>query len=166
VRTTYAGLGVAALLLAFVVGCLSMLFLAEWSAFALCLPVAFVAPAVGLIVLARHMPRKSPSGAEEAAKWLAFKRYMENIEQYSKVEEVQQIFDRFLPYAVAFGLERSWIAKFAQANTPPPPWYYPGSYMARGRAAGAGGASAPRWDPPAGLLPVPKGVEQAGPCPA
>ncbi len=166
VRTTYAGLGVAALLLAFVVGCLSMLFLTEWSAFALCLPVAFVAPAVGLIVLARHMPRKSPSGAEEAAKWLAFKRYMENIEQYSKVEEVQQIFDRFLPYAVAFGLERSWIAKFAQANTPPPPWYYPGSYMGpRPRGWGWWGVGS-ALGPSGGPSPRPEGGGTGGSVPS
>ena len=51
-------------------------------------PSALAIPAIGLIVLARYMPRKTANGAEEAAKWLAFKRYMENIEQYTKVEEV------------------------------------------------------------------------------
>lgn len=157
VRTTYAGLGVAALILAFIVGCLAMLFLAEWSAFALCLPVAFAVPAIGLIVLARYMPRKSANGAEEAAKWLAFKRYMENIEQYTKVEEVQQIFDRFLPYAVAFGLERSWIAKFARVDTPPPPWYYPGPYMGpRPRGWGWWGVG-PMMGPSTGSSPRPEG---------
>jgi uncharacterized membrane protein YgcG len=75
------------------------------------------------------MPRKSAQGAEEAAKWLAFKRYMEDIEKYTKVAEVQEIFDKYLPYAIAFGLEDSWIQKFARVNTPPPPWYYPGPYM-------------------------------------
>ena len=157
VRTTYAGLGVAALSLAFVVGCLATLFLAEWSAFALCLPVAFAVPAIGLIVLARYMPRKSANGAEEAAKWLAFKRYMENIEQYTKVEEVQQIFDRFLPYAVAFGLEKSWIAKFARVDTPPPPWYYPGPYMGpRPRGWGWWGVG-PMMGPSTGPSPRPEG---------
>ena len=81
VRTTYAGLGVAALILACVVGCFATIFLVQWSGLAICLPIAFAIPAIGLIVLARYMPRKSANGAEEAAKWLAFKRYMENIEQ-------------------------------------------------------------------------------------
>lgn len=129
VRTTYAGLGVAALVLAAVVGCFATIFLVQWSGVAICLPIAFAIPAIGLIVLARHMPRKSANGAEEAAKWLAFKRYMENIERYTKVEEVQEIFDRFLPYAIAFGLERSWIAKFARVDAPSPPWYHTGPYM-------------------------------------
>ncbi|MCB0236142.1 MAG: DUF2207 domain-containing protein, partial [Anaerolineae bacterium] len=71
----------------------------------------------------------TPKGAEEAAKWLAFKRYMENLEQYTKVEEAQEIFDRYLPYAIAFGLEKSWIEKFAKVNTAPPPWFYPGPYL-------------------------------------
>jgi hypothetical protein len=78
---------------------------------------------------------------------------MENIEKYSKVDEVQEIFDRFLPYAIAFGLEQSWIRKFSQVETPPPPWYYPGPYLGprprgyiwwgTGSMGGAGGPSAP-----------------------
>lgn len=164
VRTMYAGLGIAALLMAFVVGCVVMMVAVNWSAFALCLPVAFAVPAVGLIVLARHMPRKTDTGAEEAAKWLAFKRYMENIEQYTKVEEVQQIFDRFLPYAVAFGLERSWIAKFARVDTPPPPWYYPGQYMGpRPRGWGWWGVG-PAMGPTSG--PAPRPAEGGGGAPS
>ena len=34
---------------------------------------------------------------------------MEDIEKYTKVDEVKEIFDRYLPYAIAvFGLENSW----------------------------------------------------------
>ena len=75
------------------------------------------------------MPRESPIGAEEAAKWLAFKRYMEDIEKYTKVDEVKEIFDRYLPYAIAFGLENSGIQKFSRFDTAQPPWYYPGPYL-------------------------------------
>ena len=48
-----------------------------------------------------------------------------NIEKYTKLEEAKEIFDRYLPYAIAFGLERSWISKFSQVDTPAPPWYIP-----------------------------------------
>lgn len=157
VRSTYAVLGVAALIVAFVVGCFATFFLAQWSGLALCLPVAFAIPAIGLIVLARYMPRKTASAAEEAAKWLAFKRYMQNIEQYTKVEEVKEIFDRYLPYAIAFGLEKGWIARFAKVDAPPPPWYYPGPYLGpRPRGWGWWGAG-PSVGPSMGPAPRPEG---------
>ena len=157
VRTTYAGLGVAALILAAVVGCFATVLLMQWSGLAICLPIAFALPAIGLIVLARYMPRKSANGAEEAAKWLAFKRYMENIEQYTRVEEVKEIFDRYLPYAIAFGLEKSWIARFARVDAPPPPWYHTGPYMGpRPRGWGWWGAG-PMMGPSGGPSPMPEG---------
>jgi uncharacterized membrane protein YgcG len=158
VRTSYAGLGIAALVLAGIVGCFATIFLAQWSGLALCLPVAFAVPAIGLIVLARYMPRKTDQGADEAAKWLAFKRYMENIERYTKVEEVQEIFDRFLPYAIAFGLEKSWIAKFARVDAPPPPWYHSGPYMGpRPRGWGWWWAAGQTMGPSSGPSPMPEG---------
>ena len=115
-RTKYAIFGVLALVFASIVGCVLMVALINYSDFAICLPLALAVPAIGLIFLARYMPRKSPAGAEEAAKWLAFKRYMEDIEKYTKVDEVKEIFDRYLPYAIAFGLESSWIKKFSRVD--------------------------------------------------
>ena len=128
-RTTWAVIGVAVLILAAVIGCFALIGLGAFTSFAICVPIGLAVPAIGLLILARYMPRKTPKGAEEAAKWLAFKRYMENLEQYTKVEEAKEIFDRYLPYAVAFGLEKSWIQKFTKVDTAPPPWFYPGPYL-------------------------------------
>jgi uncharacterized membrane protein YgcG len=128
-RTTFSLLGVAALVAVAVLGCVALVAFGAFTGFAICVPVGLAVPAVGLLILARYMPRKSAKGSEEAAKWLAFKRYMENIEQYTKVDEVKEIFDRYLPYAIAFGLEKSWIQKFSRIDTAPPPWFYPGPYM-------------------------------------
>ena len=128
-RTTWAVIGVLVLVAAAVLGCVALIALGAFTPFAICVPMGLAVPAIGLLILARYMPRKTPKGAEEAAKWLAFKRYMENLEQYTKVEEAQEIFDRYLPYAIAFGLEKNWIEKFAKVNTAPPPWFYPGPYL-------------------------------------
>jgi uncharacterized membrane protein YgcG len=129
VRTSYAGLGIAALVGAAIVGCLYTVLVGQFSALAICVPVGLAVPALGLVILGRYMPRKSQKGAEEAAKWLAFKRYMENIEKYTQVAEVKEIFDRYLPYAIAFGLEDEWIKAFSRVETAPPPWFYPGPYL-------------------------------------
>ena len=65
------------------------------------------------IILAQFMPKRTDKGATAAAKWNAFKRYLSNIEKYTNVAEAKDLFDKFLPYAIAFGLEHSWVNKFA-----------------------------------------------------
>jgi hypothetical protein len=72
------------------------------------------------------MPAKTRRGAKEAAKWNAFEEYLRNLEKYQGMEEASAHFDQYLPYAVAFGLDRSWIRRFKQVEYMPiPPWYYP-----------------------------------------
>jgi uncharacterized membrane protein YgcG len=93
------------------------------------------------------MPRKTRQGAEEAAKWKAFQKYLSNIQKYKDVKEATDQFEKYLPYAIAFGLERRWINAFAAEPTVPPPiWYRPIHY---GRPIGmgapiSGGVAAPQ----------------------
>lgn len=95
--------------------------------------------------VATNMPRKSLKGAEAAAKWRAFKRYLEQIEQHANLEESKAIFDRYLPYATAFGLEDSWIRKFSQVSTPMPDWFGGGvgRPVVLGQPGGYGRTSSP-----------------------
>lgn len=85
-----------------------------------------------VMVLARFMPRKTPQGAQAAARWNAFKRYLEHIEKYTNVADAQEQFERYLPYAVAFGIDKAWVEKFAQVDTPAPKWYSPPPLSSRG----------------------------------
>ena len=99
-----------------------------------------------LIIVGGSMPRKTQAGAEAAARWEAFRRYLADIERYDTVADAKQVFDRYLPYAIAFGLERSWVSKFASVGTPAPQWYggpytdwdgpHRGGRMPRGRRGG------------------------------
>lgn len=88
--------------------------------------------------LASAMPRKTLAGAESAAKWRAFKTYLQDIEKYEKLDESKAIFDKYLPFAVAFGLESSWVAKFAQVDTPMPDWFG-GNWAGSANPWGGGG---------------------------
>ena len=81
--------------------------------------------AAALIFLSRTLPQKTAAGAEAAAHWNAFKRYLSDIDKYDRVNESKQIFDKYLPYAVAFGLEDSWVNRFAAAGAESPLWYGP-----------------------------------------
>jgi len=85
--------------------------------------IVFGGLALVLRRLAGAMPRKTAAGAEEKAKWAAFRRYLSSIERYEDLNEAKETFDRYLPYAVAFGLDREWTAKFAQVDTPMPAWF-------------------------------------------
>jgi hypothetical protein len=107
--------------------------------------VGLGAVAVAVASVGAAMPVKSRKGSEAAALWRAFKQYLSNLERYTKVQDATDQFDKYLPYAIAFGIERSWINKFARvAATPIPPWYLPygyGRHYSHGgpTSAGSGG---------------------------
>lgn len=141
-RSTYTAMGVFILLATGLLGFgLISAFEDSLSPILLCFPFALAISGLMMLMIGQHMPRKSQKGAEEAAKWRAFKEYLENIEKYADLSHVAKDFDRYLPYAVAFGLEKSWIRRFSKvAVTPIPSWYYPtyrGGHYGGGYRAGS-----------------------------
>jgi uncharacterized membrane protein len=138
----------------------SLVLFGDYSMAAACPGLALVSTMIALWVVSRHMPRKTPKGVEEAAKWLAFKNYLQNIEQYADLEVVKDKFEQYLPYAVAFGLERRLIHKFSAVDTPAPHWwgpvlpyppYYGGPSYGGGRTTTAGPTAGPIGGPPGPL---------------
>jgi hypothetical protein len=61
-------------------------------------------------------------GAESAARWRAFRTYLRSIEKYERLDESRVLFDRYLSYAVAFGMQKQWMATFAEAGATTPAW--------------------------------------------
>ncbi|MFN8567824.1 MAG: DUF2207 domain-containing protein, partial [Kouleothrix sp.] len=99
VRNRYTLLAVLALVLALLMGCFGTSLLAIYTPIAPLLGFVLVALAIGFVVLSRFMPRKTQPGALAAAKWLAFRRYLERIDKYANVAEAKDQFERYLPYA-------------------------------------------------------------------
>ena len=128
VRTQWSGLGIAMFVLAFVVGCGAMTVLANLTSYAFCVPIGFIATAITFFAIAGAMPVRTRPGAEARMRLEAFKRYLQNIEKYVNLKEATDQFDKYLPYAVAFGLDRSWVNKFSKVETPSPGWYIPYGY--------------------------------------
>lgn len=124
-RTQWSGVGVVLL----IIGVLGVFFSApilDFSPAFFCLPLAVGLVGIMMAIIGQHMPARTQTGAEETAKWNAFREYLQNIERYTDLTQATDQFDRYLPYAVAFGLDRAWIGRFSKvANTPLPPWYYP-----------------------------------------
>lgn len=94
-----------------------------------------------MMIFANFMPAKTRNGAIEAAKWQAFRRYLQNLDRYDGVEAAAERFDAYLPYAVAFGIDQQWIRQFRGLDRQPiPAWYYPryaGRYWSRGYRTGS-----------------------------
>jgi hypothetical protein len=91
-------------------------------AFALLPTVAAVVVWIVMLRMSRSMPQKTPHGAEAAARWRAFRTYLRSIDRYENLQEARGLFDRYLSYAVAFGLEKQWLTTFAAAGAAAPAW--------------------------------------------
>ncbi len=78
---------------------------------------------IGLI-FGTSMPRKTLVGAQAAAVSRALKSFLTSQEKYYKgMGEAALVFENLLPYAVAFGVERTWAARFSDLTLPKPDWY-------------------------------------------
>jgi len=97
-------------------------------AFALLPTVAAVIIWILLLRMSNAMPQKTRHGAESAAKWRAFRTYLRQIDKYENLGEARTLFDRYLSYAVAFGLEKQWIASFAAVGATSPAWFDSGGF--------------------------------------
>ncbi|MEJ7839507.1 MAG: DUF2207 domain-containing protein [Thermomicrobiales bacterium] len=84
--------------------------------------------------LSNSMPKKTREGAEAAAKWNAFRQYLDDIEKRENLEESTAIFQKYIAYAVAFGLEHAWVEKFTSVDTPVPDWWAPVFVPSTGRS--------------------------------
>jgi len=153
VRHWFATIGVILVAITGISGAVGYYFLAPYAPYSI---VAFITAglvAVSMLILSPFMPKKTVRGATVVAKWQAFKRFLQHIERYTQVADARDQFDLYLPYAIAFGLERSLVEKFAQVNTPAPDWYDPAPFVLGGYA-GAHIATTRGGDFDGGVLPT------------
>ncbi|MCZ7544052.1 MAG: DUF2207 domain-containing protein [Anaerolineae bacterium] len=146
VRMLWAFAGGGLIFLAVAVGFFAMPMAGSIAEALTLLPIGIGVTGVALTLVASSMPAKTRKGAEQSALWRAFRTYLQRIDKYTDLEAATDQFDRYLPYAIAFGMERSWISKFSRVQTPVPFWYYPygwrrAGYYHPGHYAPGGGAS-------------------------
>jgi len=148
VRTTYAVVTALIFVVAVIAFIGLVAILPEEAAYVGCCGAAALGiTALFAGVLGRYMPNKTAKGAEEKAKWDAFRTYLKNIETYENLEQAGALFEKYLPYATAFGLDQSWIRKFSGVpHAPIPRWYVPygyGPYYGRPTTSGGSGGGTP-----------------------
>lgn len=70
------------------------------------------------------MSRRSEIGAKAHWQLKGFKLYLTTAEKYRvQWQEDNHIFEKFLPYAIAFGVAEKWSKTFADVSMPKPDWY-------------------------------------------
>ncbi len=90
---------------------------------------ATVASAVIVIIFAQIMPARTIAGARAREATLGFKEFLSRVEEdrYKKMITSPEMFERFLPYAMAFGVAEKWAKAFEDMYRQPPTWYVGGT---------------------------------------
>lgn len=114
----------------------------------------------GLIVIGFgwFMPARTLRGARALEQALGFEEFLTRVEsdRFDRLVKTPQLFEKFLPFAMALGVEQNWVRAFDGIYTQPPTWYqgssvaefqprrFVGSLSQLSASAGAIMTSAPR----------------------
>jgi len=85
--------------------------------------VALVISAAIWWLFARQMTAKTIQGGRTRVEILGFQEFMNRVEADRLKRMPPDTFEKFLPYAMALGVEHSWARKFAGIIQNPPSWY-------------------------------------------
>lgn len=82
--------------------------------------IGAVLAGVVLVAVAGRMPARTAKGSSALARTLGFRQYVATAEaEQLKVEERADIFSRYLPYAIVFGLTDRWAQAFSSLASAP-----------------------------------------------
>jgi hypothetical protein len=87
--------------------------------------VAAIMSAIILLAFAQEMPARTVAGARALERVLGFEEFLERVEKerLDRVVKTPEMFEKFLPYAMAFGVDRKWARGFQDIYRVPPKWY-------------------------------------------
>jgi len=82
---------------------------------------------IGLWAFIKYEARLNQEGRVLKEEWLGFKLYLEVAEKYRLQNLTPGLFEKYLPYAMIFGIEKKWARAFEAMHLEPPSWYGGGS---------------------------------------
>jgi uncharacterized membrane protein len=87
--------------------------------------VAGVLSGIIIVVFGWHMPSRTPRGTREVEKVLGFQEFLSRVEgdRMERMVKTPEMFEKYLPYAMALGVEDTWAKAFEDIYTQPPSWY-------------------------------------------
>jgi uncharacterized membrane protein len=92
-------------------------------------PVPFVVAALisAIIVIGFGivMPARTEAGARALERVLGFEEFLQRVEgdRLRDFVKTPEMFEKYLPFAMAFGVEKKWAKAFEGIYTQPPQWY-------------------------------------------
>jgi uncharacterized membrane protein len=122
VRASYLGIGV-------VVGVLLVWGGASIAASMGMAPLTFIIAGIltGLVIcgFGWFMPAHTDQGARAMEGVLGFEDFLNHVEsdRFNRTIKTPQMFEKFLPFAMALGVEKNWSKAFQGIMTQPPDWY-------------------------------------------
>jgi uncharacterized membrane protein YgcG len=128
VKELWIALAVIVAILGFGLFALSMKM--AWVIFSpIALILAAVASTIVMFVFAQLMPARTVAGARAREAALGFKEFLSRVEseRYKKMITSPEMFERYLPFAMAFGVGDKWAKAFEDIYREPPTWYVGGS---------------------------------------
>lgn len=122
VRTLYQGIGIVLIL----AGVLAGIFLSEKLGLSALTTVGsgVVAGAI-VIVLGWFMPARTIAGARALEQVLGFEEFLRRVEseRFDRMVQSPELFEKYLPYAMALGVDQNWVRAFEGICQEPPQWY-------------------------------------------
>jgi hypothetical protein len=110
------------------------------------------------------MPSRTVRGTRELEKVLGFREFLTRVEadRLDRIVKTPAMFEKFLPYAMALGVEDNWAKAFEGIYNEPPTWYTgPGGVTtftrrhSRGTSASCRRRPRRRWLPRRGAVVAP-----------
>jgi hypothetical protein len=102
--------------------------LAAWRTHLGLIPIPIVLGGLALAWTARWMPRRTAKGTGLVRRVLGFRTYIATAEAHmARWAEQENVFSRYLPFAIVFGLTDKWARAFAQLGQLPATGWYVGS---------------------------------------
>jgi uncharacterized membrane protein len=78
-----------------------------------------------ICIFGYFMSARTVAGARARAKVLGFEEFLSRVEKdrIDRIVRTPDMFEKFLPFAMALGVEKRWVASFAGIAMQPPQWY-------------------------------------------
>jgi uncharacterized membrane protein len=128
VRAGYIGTGAV---IGFIIIALGMWWAKQTGMPSLTWIVAGLASGAIICIFAFFMIARTASGARTVAKVLGFEDFLSKVEadRIKRMENAPELFEKFLPYAMALRVEKKWVQAFSGITLQPPQWYTGPGYV-------------------------------------
>jgi uncharacterized membrane protein YgcG len=92
--------------------------------------IAGIASAAIVCGFGWFMPARTPTGTRALEGVLGFEDFLAHVEadRFNRMIKTPAMFEKFLPFAMALGVEKNWSKAFANIYTEPPQWYQGGNF--------------------------------------